>query len=298
MVVEMSGGGAGGTGAAGLPVLLVHGGAGALADDEVAARLTGCRAAALQGWEILQGGGSALDAVQRAVEVLEDDPLFNAGTGSVLNAAGRVQLDASIMAGQGNAAGAVAAVTGFRHPIQIARRLLDDRRHVLLVGEGARHYAVQAGIAECPEEALIVERQRRRWTERHGTVGCVAVDLHGRTAAATSTGGVPDALPGRVGDSALIGCGTYATDLGAVSCTGLGEAIIRVGLARTALELIAAGQEPAAAAAEAVAHLVAVTGAEAGLIVVDRHGRVGHARNSRHMPVCEIRADGVAVVRP
>jgi beta-aspartyl-peptidase (threonine type) len=281
-----------------LPVLLVHGGAGTLPEDEVAERLAGCRSAALQGWAILQGGGSALDAVQRAVEVLEDDPLFNAGTGSVLNAEGRVQLDASIMDGQGRTVGAVAAVTGFRHPIQIARRLLVTGRHVLVVGQGARHYAVQAGIAECPEEALIVERQRRRWAERHGTVGGVAVDLHGHTAAATSTGGTPDALPGRVGDSALIGCGTYATELGAVSCTGLGEAIIRVGLARTALDLIATGREPAAAAAEAVAQLAAVTGAEAGLIVVDRHGRTGHARNSRHMPVCEIRADGVAVVRP
>jgi beta-aspartyl-peptidase (threonine type) len=296
MVVEMRGGGEGGRGEPSLPVLLVHGGAGTLAGDEVAARLAGCRAAARQGWAILHGGGSALDAVQGAVEVLEDDPLFNAGTGSVLNAEGRVQLDASIMAGPGGAAGAVAAVTGFRHPIQIARRLLDDRRHVLLVGEGARRYAVQMGIAECPEEALIVERQHRRWSERHGTVGCVAVDRHGRTAAATSTGGIPDALPGRVGDSALIGCGTYATDLGAVSCTGLGEAIIRVGLARTALELLATGREPAAAAAEAVARLAAVTGAEAGLIVVDRHGRTGHARNSRHMPVCRIAADGVVVV--
>jgi beta-aspartyl-peptidase (threonine type) len=250
----------------------------------------------MEGWAILATGGSALDAVQKAVEVLEEDPLFNAGTGAVLNVAGRVQLDASIMVGHSRVAGAVAAVTGFRHPIRIARRLLDEGRHVLLVGEGARSYAVQGGIAECPEEELIVERQRRRWSERHGTVGCVAVDLHGHTAAATSTGGIPDALQGRVGDSALIGCGTYATDLGAVSCTGVGEAIIHVGLARSALELLAAGREPAAAAAEAVAHLAAITGDEAGLIVVDRHGRIGHARNSRHMPVCRIAADGVAVV--
>jgi beta-aspartyl-peptidase (threonine type) len=292
MWIEMFGGGEGDRGNGALPVLLVHGGAGALADDEVAARLAGCRAAAFQGWEVVKRGGSAIDAVQKAVEVLEDDPLFNAGTGSVLNAQGLLQLDASIMEGRGHAAGAVAAITGFRHPIQIARRLLDDGRHVLLVGEGARRFAVEAGIIECPEEALIVERRRRRWTERHGTVGCVAVDLRGRTAAATSTGGIPDAPPGRVGDSALIGCGTYATELGAVSCTGLGEAIIRVGLARTALELLAAGREPAVAAAEAVAHLAAVTSAEAGLIVVDRHGRAGHARNSRHMPVCRIAGDG------
>jgi beta-aspartyl-peptidase (threonine type) len=278
------------------PVLVVHGGAGRIADGEVAERLAGCRRAALAGWEILAGGGPAIDAVQRAVEVLEDDPLFNAGTGSVLNAEGRIQQDASIMDGPRLAAGAVANVTRLRHPIQVARRVLDDGRHLLLVGEGAQRFARQAGIDECPEEALIVAARRNQWQERHGTVGCVAVDGRGGSAAATSTGGQFDALPGRVGDSPLIGCGTYACDVGAVSCTGLGEAIIRVTLARAAVELLQAGHPPREAAQRAVALLAERTGGTAGLIVVDRHGRTGHAHNAGHMPICVVTSGGEPVM--
>jgi len=278
------------------PVLVVHGGAGAILDGEVAERLAGCRAAALAGWAILQGGGAALDAVQRAVEVLEDDPLFNAGTGSVLNAEGRIQQDASIMDGPRLAAGAVANVTRLRHPIRVARKVLEDGRHLLLVGEGAQRFARQAGIEVCSEEELIVASRRRQWEERHGTVGCVAIDRRGGSAAATSTGGIVDALPGRVGDSPLIGCGTYACDAGAVSCTGLGEAIIRVTLARAAVELLQAGHPPQEAAARAVAVLAARTGGQAGLIVVDRHGRAGHAHNAGHMPICVVAAGAEPMV--
>jgi beta-aspartyl-peptidase (threonine type) len=274
---------------AGSPALLVHGGAGNLADGEVELRLEGCRAAALAGWRLLEAGGAALDAVQAAVEVLEDDPLFNAGRGAVLNAAGEVQLDASIMDGVGLRAGAVAAVRRLRHPIRLARAILEDNRHVLMVGEGAQRFARAAGMVECDDEELIVPRQRRRWEERHGTVGCVARDVHGGLAAATSTGGIFDGLPGRVGDSPLIGCGTYACDLGAVSCTGIGEAIIRTGLARSVVELLRQGAPPAGAAGQVMATFETVTGSEAGLIVVDRHGRIGFARNATHMPVCVIR---------
>jgi beta-aspartyl-peptidase (threonine type) len=268
-----------------MAALIVHGGAGQIQDEQLQERLNGCREAALAGWRILQAGGAALDAVQAAVEALEDNPLFNAGRGSVLNAEGEVQMDASLMDGATLRAGAVGAVRRICNPVRLARKVLDDGRHVLLVAEGARRFAIEQGIPECAEEELIVPRQRERWEQEHGTVGCVAVDRTGRCASATSTGGRLNMLPGRVGDSPLIGSGTYATELGAVSCTGVGEAIIRVGLARTAIELLKAGLSPCEAAMRAVSDLGQRTGADAGLIVVDRQARTGYAHNTRHMPV-------------
>jgi beta-aspartyl-peptidase (threonine type) len=265
--------------------LIVHGGAGHIRDEDLQERLNGCREAALAGWRILESGSAALDAVQAGVEALEDNPLFNAGRGSVLNAAGQVQMDASIMDGTMLRAGAVGAVRRIRNPIRLARKVLDDGRHVLMVGEGAQRFAAEQGIPECDEEELIVPRQRERWEREHGTVGCVAVGAGGRCAAATSTGGRFGMLSGRVGDSALIGCGTYATEQGAVSCTGIGEAIIRAGLARTVIELLKAGLAPCEAAMRAVSELGRLTGSDAGLIVVDRAGRTGYAHNTPHMPI-------------
>ncbi len=275
------------------PAIIVHGGAGRIPEaQETAPRLQGCRQAALAGWEILCGGGTALDAVEAAVVVLENDPLFNAGTGSVLCADGTVEMDASIMDGTALRAGAVAAVRRIRNPVALARKVLEDGRHVLLAGDGALAFARSMGVAECPEADLIVERQRRRWQERHGTVGAVAVDRDGRVAAATSTGGLFDKLPGRVGDSALIGCGTYADEAGGVSCTGLGEAIIRVVLGKTAVDLLRAGLSPHDAATRAMALLQEKTGAEAGLILVDRHGGIGFSHNATHMACAFVGAAG------
>jgi beta-aspartyl-peptidase (threonine type) len=265
--------------------LIVHGGAGQVRDGLLEERLNGCREAALAGWRVLEAGGPVLDAVQVAVEALEDNPLFNAGRGSVLNAAGQVQMDASLMDGASLRAGAVGAVQRIRNPVRLARQVLEDGRHVLMVGEGAQRFAAQQGIAECDEEDLIVPHQRERWQKEHGTVGCAAVDQAGCCAAATSTGGRFGMLPGRVGDSPLIGCGTYATEHGAVSCTGIGEAIIRVGLARTAIELLKVGHAPTDAARLALAEFERLTGSEAGLIVVDRKGRTGYAHTTPHMPV-------------
>lgn len=272
--------------------IIVHGGAGRYPQDDAGERADGCERAARAGWRILQRGGTALDAVEAAVVVLEDDPLFNAGVGAPLNAAGAVELDASIMDGQSLRAGAVGAVQGVTNPIRLARRLLDEGRHVLLVGDGAHAYAIEQGIATCDPAHFITEAQRRRWQDRHGTVGAVALDSRGRLAAATSTGGLFDKFPGRVGDSALIGCGTLADDMTAVSCTGMGEAIIRVQMARSAADLVRAGLDPDTAAREALAMLVARTDSEAGLIVLDRNGRVGYSWNARHMPVCVIDAAG------
>lgn len=272
--------------------IVVHGGAGRYSGNDAAERRAGCEGAARTAWRILQRGGHALDAVEAAVVVLEDDLLFNAGRGAPLNAAGEVELDASIMDGATLRAGAVGAVGGVQNPIRVARRLLEQGRHVLLVAGGARAYAEQQGLPTCDPAALAIDAQRRRWQERHGTVGAVALDSSGRLAAATSTGGLFDKLPGRVGDSALIGCGTHADDLCAVACTGMGEAIIRVQMARSAAELVRAGLDPHTAARESLAMLVARTESEAGLIVLDRGGRAGYSWNARHMPVCVIDAGG------
>ncbi len=270
------------------PAIVVHGGAGRISDDELPSRLTGCRAAALTGWKIIQQGGPALDAVEAAVAALEDDPLFNAGTGSTLNAAGTVEMDAAIMDGHTLRGGSVAAVQRVKNPIHLARRVMEDGRHVMLVGDGALVFARQIGFPECDPEALIVAAERERWKEKHGTVGCVAFDGSGKIAVATSTGGTFNKLPGRVGDSPLLGCGTYADDSGGVSCTGNGEAIMRLVMGKSAIELLKTDGDPQAAARQAVALLAERTGGTGGLIVIDRKGTVGYARNTERMPVCSI----------
>jgi beta-aspartyl-peptidase (threonine type) len=277
------------------PAIILHGGAGDIPEDELSKRLDGCKEAALEGWKILEKDGSALDAVEIAVTVLEDNPLFNAGTGSALNLLGQIEMDAAIMDGRTLSAGAVAAVNSIKNPIRLARRILEDGRHLLLAGEGAVSFARQAGFPECPPESLIVEPARRRWQDNHGTVGCVALDRGGGLAAGTSTGGMFNKLPGRVGDSPLIGCGTYADGIGGGSCTGDGEAIIRIVMAKTALDFVRSGCDPMEAAKRAVALLEEKTGAQAGLIIVDRQGRAGHARNTARMPVCLISDAGKVV---
>lgn len=273
------------------PALIVHGGAGQIRDDSLPERLDGCKAAALAAWDILAQNGSALDAAEAAVMVLEDNPLFNAGTGSTLNQIGNVEMDAAIMDGDLLRVGAVAAVQRIKNPIKLARRVMEDGRHVILGSEGALMFAREIGFPECSPESLIVEHERKRWAEKYGTVGCVVLDANGKIAVATSTGGIFNKLPGRIGDSPLPGCGTYADDRGGVSCTGLGEAIIRVVLGKTAIDFLAEGIDPNAAARKSLELLEAKTGAQAGLIMIDCHGRIGYARNTTYMPVCFIRDD-------
>lgn len=273
--------------------IIVHGGAGPLREEYVGPARAGCREAAMAGWEVLENGGAALDAVVAAVTVLENNPVFNAGTGAALNADGGVQLDASIMNGEGLKAGAVAAVERVRNPIQLARMVLEDGRHVLLVADGAERFAREHGMEPCDPSELITERRRKRWEARHGTVGCVARDSQGHFAAGTSTGGISGMLPGRVGDSPQIGSGTYASDAGGVSCTGIGEAIIRVVLAKSAADRLSAGLDATRAATEAMDLFARQTASEAGLIVIDSHSRAGFARNTSHMPVAWVDGDGV-----
>ena len=275
------------------PVLIVHGGAGDVsqADPDGARAVAGCIVAARAGYEILARGGSALDAVTEAVRVLEDDPQFNAGTGSVLNLDGEVECDASVMTGDGRA-GAVAAVRDVRNPVRLARLVMEQTPHVLLAGVGAERFAAAQGAERTAPGGLVTDPMRERWRAARarltpgrggGTVGCVARDRDGRLAAATSTGGTLLKLPGRVGDSAVIGAGTYADDAaGAVSCTGAGEAFIKAVAAARAVEAMRAGRAPAAAADEALAE-ARRHGGSGGAISVDRSGNIGRSFDTARM---------------
>jgi beta-aspartyl-peptidase (threonine type) len=273
--------------------IVVHGGAWDIPDDLVEAHELACKAALLEGWGILASGGHALDAVETAIRVMEDDPHLNAGTGSVLNAEGKVQLDASIMEGAGLSAGAVAAVEGLKNPISLARRVLESE-NVFLVAEGALLFAKATGMELCSEEELVVERELRLWQEWResraaaegeassyavgDTVGAVAMDERGNIAAGDSTGGRPFKHPGRVGDSPLIGCGVYADNgLGGAACTGQGESITRVVLARTALEFVRNGSPAQEAAKLAIRLLGDKVDGRGGVILIDPRGEVGFA---------------------
>lgn len=284
------------------PALIVHGGAGGAHPDLTAARRAGCTAALDVGWQVLRQGGPALDAVCAAVAAMEDDPAFNAGIGSCLTSAGTVEMDAAVMSGEALRAGAAAVVCTVRNPVHLARALLEDGRHVLLAGVATDAFAHTHGIETCEPAALVTAEQRRRWQQHTadtagGTVGAAAVDRAGHVAAATSTGGIAGKLPGRVGDSAIIGAGTYADDrLGAASATGHGEAIMRVALTKSAVESLHDGRDPAAAAQVSIRDLEQRLGGTAGLIVVDPFGRVGHAYNTAHMTVGYMRADMPAYV--
>jgi beta-aspartyl-peptidase (threonine type) len=289
-----------------VPALIVHGGAGADPADAPLEYAHGIELALDAGWTVLTGGGRALDAVQAAVSALEDHPRFNAGHGSVLTAAGTVEMDASIMEGDTLRNGAVAAVSGIPHPIDLARRILEEGRHSFFVGPGALEQARALGIPTCDPGLLVTERRRRelaalptRSVEAQGTVGAVALDRAGTIAAATSTGGTAGKLPGRVGDSALIGCGTYAeSTLGGVSCTGDGEAIIRVALARRTIEILKSVGDTAQAAEVAVATLVDDGRGQGGLIVVDWKGRMAWAHSTPFMPVGLHSPTGRRVIGP
>ena len=258
------------------PVLLVHGGAGnplgGTVDDERAVH-DALRDALLTGYELLAGGAAALDAAEATVRSLEDCPLFNAGRGSVLNAEGHVEMDAAVMDGATRQAGACAGVTGVRHPIALARAIMEKTPHVLLVGEGAGRYAADAGLDFEDPEWFVTERERSRGggtaaaESGHGTVGAVALDANGRLAAATSTGGVRGQLHGRVGDTPVIGAGTWADAHVAVSCTGTGEQFIQ---AATAHELSAQVRLSGATVRDAAVSVV--RGLDGGFIAVGSDG--------------------------
>jgi beta-aspartyl-peptidase (threonine type) len=273
------------------PSIAIHGGAGIQGDEQTLDAVNGVTAAAIRGRDVLLRGGNALEAVLAAVVVLEDDPHFNAGTGSALTSDGTVENDASVMWGKDLTAGGVAVLSGFENPILVAEAVRDATPHVLLAAEGARRFALSHGFVAVAPERLVTDKQRQKWLAwkakppaGSGTVGAVACDADGHVAAATSTGGTFFKMPGRVGDTPIIGAGTYAEDgAGACSCTGQGEAIVKTSLAKAAVDLLRAGRSPDEAAQAALAELTRRTGGDAGLILVPADGRLGARFNTQRM---------------
>ena len=286
-----------------LPVLVVHGGAWAIPDDVVDAHLSGVQNAIAEGWRVLERGGKALDAVETAIVAMENDETFDAGRGSFLTRDGRVQMDALMMDGATMRAGGVGCVEHVRNPIQAARLVLDQSPHVYFVGEGAERFAQEHGMRLCDNEELVIEREIQRLKEAqekeaaghpdvtfagpetsHDTVGAVALDANGNIAAGTSTGGTLNKDPGRVGDSSLIGCGCYADNQSAaVSCTGWGEPIMKLVLAKWAADRVRSGGAPDATANEAMSYLHRRLQGHGGLILLDARGRFGIAHNTPRM---------------
>ena len=296
-------------------VLAVHGGAGTLSPEIMTISIeqsihAALRAALHAGTRLLTQGGSAIDAVAAAVMVLEDDSQFNAGRGAVFNAAGRQEMDAAIMNGYNRAAGAVAGICGPRNPILAARAVMDHSAHVMMISEGAMQVARDNGVAFEEDDYFQTERRWRALqdklggqragniaplddADRHGTVGAVALDMHGHLAAATSTGGTTAKLPGRVGDSPLIGAGTWASDVVAVSATGDGEHFIRVGVGHEINARVRYAGQPVDIAAEDVIAEVGRRGGSGGLIALDASGRVAMPFNGRGMYRGTIDASGI-----
>jgi beta-aspartyl-peptidase (threonine type) len=268
-------------------------------DDMVDAHIRGVSNAMAGGWRALDRGGSALDAVEEAVVIMEDDETFDAGRGSFLNRDGKVQLDALIMEGATLRAGGVGCVEHLRNPVRAARKILSESPHVYFVGEGAERFAAEHGIPLCRNEDLVIpreiERLRQYQASQHGndlfaptishdTVGAVALDRDGNIAAATSTGGTLNKAPGRLGDSSLIGCGCYANnESAAISTTGWGEPIMKLVLAKWTADRIAAGNLPEWSAQEAMNYLKQRLNGHGGIIVLDPRGHLGIAHNTPRM---------------
>jgi L-asparaginase / beta-aspartyl-peptidase len=293
--------------------LIVHGGAWDIPEAAVSDCRAGIRRALEAGCSVLVGGGSALDAVEASIVVLEDDPTFDAGTGSHLNRDGHVQLDAILMDGVTLKSGAVAAVERCKNPIRLARKILESSEHMMLVGQGAELFAEENGVPLCSPQDLIVDRERMAWRKcrggnheaefhfghKHGTVGAVARDSEGSIAAGTSTGGTCSKFPGRVGDSPLIGCGCYAdVESGGVSSTGYGEAIMKIVMAKTAADLLRSGKSPDATAKECIRLLADRAKGAGGLILVDSSGHPGAAFSTSRMAYGHTQPDGTFLIAP
>lgn len=296
------------------PVIAIHGGAGTIRAREMTAEQEqayrdGLTQALEAGRVVLERQGSAIDAVTAAVMALEDDPLFNAGRGAVYTTKRTQEMDAAIMDGRDRNAGAVAGIFGPRHPVLAARAVMEKTEHVMLAGDGANEFCREIGLEMKPAEWFFTERrmkalenemERRRLggeendpSRRHGTVGAVACDCFGHVAAATSTGGMTAKTPGRVGDSPVIGAGTWADDKTcAVSATGHGEFFIRYGAAHEIDARIRWGKETLEEAANSVVKDLAQIGGEGGLIAVNAKGKVCLPFNSEGMYRAWMGVDG------
>ena len=293
--------------------LVVHGGAGQLkrlllteeADAQARAAIT---AALDAGSAILAAGGGAIDAVEAAVRVLEDDPHFNAGRGAVFSAEGVNELDAAIMNGRNRDAGAISAVTKTKHPVALARAVMEQSPHVMLTGAGADRFGAEHGLEQAAPAWFHTDERWRQYEElraggtfdadlKYGTVGAVARDAAGHLAAATSTGGLTGKRWNRIGDSPVIGAGTWADDNGAAtSCTGSGEHFIRVGAAHEVSARVRLARQPLGQAGEGVIGEIGALGGTGGLISVDGEGRGGWCFNSQGMYRGLARADQPRIV--
>lgn len=279
--------------------IIVHGGAWDIPAELHADHLAGCRAAATAGWAVLAAGGPALDAVEAAVRVMEDHPVFDAGRGSHLNRDGEAELDAGMMDGRTLMAGAVAAVKRIANPITLARQVLEQSEHVFLVAAGAERFAQAVGVPLCDPADLVVPREQALWEARRmtqdagrkafgrgaaDTVGAVARDAAGNLAVGNSTGGTAYKHPGRVGDTPIIGCGLYADNtFGAAACTGWGEQIMKTVLAKTTVDQIALSGDARTAANVAIAYFQHRIGGLGGVICLSPSGQVGLAHSTPYL---------------
>ncbi|XP_026211705.1 isoaspartyl peptidase/L-asparaginase [Anabas testudineus] len=271
-------------------VIVVHGGAWAIPEELAQASVDGVKAAACEGSSVLKRGGSALDAVEAAVRSMEDNSVFNAGHGSTLNTDGEVELDAIIMDGRTLASGAVSCVKNIANPVSLARAVMEKTSHIMLADRGANLFAESIGMGTVPADSLVTEYERKEWEKHknyvagvmedfntqwaHDTVGAVAVDCTGNVACATSTGGIRNKMVGRVGDSPIIGSGGYADNfIGAVSCTGHGESILKVTLARLILSHIEQGKSVADASQMSLLYMGERVQGAGGAIVVSPSGQ-------------------------
>lgn len=299
--------------------IAMHGGAGRRQPNEESSLLAGMRAAAEPAVDLLAAGAQALDAVVAAVVALEDNPLFNAGTGGCLNLEGELEMDAAVMIGSGLRCGGVAALRGVRNPVLVARAVMERTDHVLLAGEGAQRFAHAAGFVDYDpvtsdakaayRKALrkLDDARSRRFVAlretlaaypelKPGTVGAVALDKSGQLAAATSTGGMLLKMAGRIGDTPVPGAGNYATRWGAASATGHGENMLRCLATKSLCDLIASGQSAQQAVDAVLARIVAQFGNDVGLIAVDGKGGLGIAHATESMPHAFYREGGELVV--
>lgn len=275
--------------------IVVHGGAGAwrLGEEGMQTAVSHCQRAAQAAYQLLQAGKSALDAVETAVNILEDSPLLDAGRGSFPNAAGDVEMDALIMDGRTLDIGALAAIQRVQHPISLARRVMSDSPHNFFAGDGASTFADSINFPRCAVEDLLVEAEAMSGAIGD-TVGAVALDADGNLAVATSTGGTRDKQPGRVGDSPLVGSGGYADNwTAATSATGYGEALMKVVISKTTCDFVGSGLSAQAASDAAIKLLDERTGGEGGLITIDRRGNVGISFNTQAMPYAFVNGEGV-----
>ena len=264
-------------------MLIVHGGAGPVPDAERQPRQAAVERARDEGWSRI--GDGALAAAVAAVRHMEDEPLLNAGIGACLNSDGEVELDAGVMLGADRRAGGAACLRDVRHPIDLAVAVMEDGRHVLLAAAGASRFAREHGIEMADPAIFVTDRKRQKLLEGADTVGAVARDAEGHLAVAVSTGGRTGKLPGRIGDSPIPGAGFYADDrFGAVCGTGVGEAFIRLGLARLIVIELQHGMDAATVAIGAIEHLGKALQASGGVILIAHEGSPHAAFNTPAMP--------------